>query len=106
MKNQAGSVTSYCTLQIYVGGKHVLQWFYITDLGEDTFILGYFWLHHFNPYIDWAKGQVEDGAVHLETPWLALWMKTHQKSVVRKIQEHHDLNPGDEILIVCKTHIA
>jgi hypothetical protein len=105
-KNQAGSVTSYCILQIYVGGKHVLQQFYITDLGEDTFILGYSWLHHFNPHIDWAKGQVKDGAVCLETPWLVLWMKTHQKSVVKHIQEHNGLDLGDEILVVHKTHIA
>jgi hypothetical protein len=96
----------YCVLWIYIGGEHTLQWFYITDLGEDTFIFGYPWLHHFNPCIDWTEGQVKDGAVHLETPWLALWMKTHQKSVVKRIQEHNDLDPGDEILVVHKMHIA
>jgi hypothetical protein len=33
-------------------------------------------------------------------------MKTHQKSMVRRIQEHNDLDLGDEILVVCKTHIT
>jgi hypothetical protein len=33
-------------------------------------------------------------------------MKTHQNSMVKRIQEHNDLNPGDEILVVHKTHIT
>jgi hypothetical protein len=104
--NQVGSVTFYCILQIYVGGKHVLQRFYIMNLGSDTFILGYPWLCHFNPCIDWAEGWIKDGAVQLETPWLALWMKMHQNLVVKQIQEHNELDLGDEILVVCKMHIA
>jgi hypothetical protein len=33
-------------------------------------------------------------------------MKTHQKSVVKRICESNDLDPGDEILVIHKTHIA
>jgi hypothetical protein len=52
-----------------VGGKDTLQWFYVTNLGKDHMLLGHPWLLEFNPCIDWAKGEVQDRGVWIETKW-------------------------------------
>jgi hypothetical protein len=103
-RNQAGSITSYCVLQVYTGWKQVLQRFYIMDLGEDQLILGYPWLCHFNPSINWAEGQLKDGTVHLDTMWFALTQKQRRNVIVQCIQEQNSLKQGDEILVITKTH--
>ena len=83
--NKAGAVTAYCLLRVIVGQqdadgkgkdakkKDAVSRFYITNLGEDRLILGYPWLQHFNPRIDWSEGSIAGGPVQLETPGLKLY---------------------------------
>jgi hypothetical protein len=68
-QNQAGTLTEYCTLCCLIGDKESLQHFYITNLGRDCILLGYPWLSEFNPQIDWTKGEVDGGKVHIKTKW-------------------------------------
>jgi hypothetical protein len=44
-----------------------MQRFYITNLGSDRIILGYPWLHAFNPYIDWPNCKLTGPKVKMET---------------------------------------
>jgi len=67
--NKAGAVTDYCILRIYTGQKNAASRFYITNLGDDRLILGYPWLRHFNPSVNWEEGIVKEAPVRLETPW-------------------------------------
>jgi hypothetical protein len=50
--NQSGSVRNFIDLLISRSIRKVTQQFYITNLGSDKIILGYLWLHTFNPNID------------------------------------------------------
>jgi len=41
--------------------------FFLTNLGNDQFILGYLFLKEFNPRIDWEKAWLLDGELEIET---------------------------------------
>jgi Reverse transcriptase (RNA-dependent DNA polymerase)/RNase H-like domain found in reverse transcriptase len=68
-QNQAGTLTEYCVLRCIVGDKDTLQQFYVTNLGKDRVLLGHPWLSEFNSRINWAKGEVQNGGVRIETKW-------------------------------------
>src|SRR6267142_3947284 len=57
-ENKQGKITQYCWLRIKRGDKEQWMRFFITDTGEDRFILGYPFLSTFNPQVDWSKGQI------------------------------------------------
>src|SRR6266850_2012163 len=57
-ENKRGKITQYCWLRIKRGNKEQQMRFFITDTGEDHFILGYPFLSAFNPQVDWSKGQI------------------------------------------------
>jgi hypothetical protein len=65
--NQSGSVKSFIDLLTNRGGRKVMQQFYITNLGSDKMILGYPWLHAFNPDIDWPNCKLIGLAIKMET---------------------------------------
>ncbi len=41
--------------------------FYLTSLGDDSFILGYPFLYAFNPNVDWRRAKLHGGPIQLET---------------------------------------
>jgi gag-polyprotein putative aspartyl protease len=55
-ENKKGKITHYCWLRIQKGTRDKLQRFFVTDLGQDRIILGYPFLYHFNPPVDWTAG--------------------------------------------------
>jgi hypothetical protein len=67
MYNQSGSVKSFIDLLINHGGRKVMQQFYVTNLGSDKMILGYLWLHAFNPDIDWPNCKLIGPAINMKT---------------------------------------
>jgi hypothetical protein len=58
--NKAGQITHECQLKLNYGGKELEQRFFVSDLGVDRALLGYPFLHEFNPKIDWTKGQLQE----------------------------------------------
>jgi hypothetical protein len=66
-QNQAEEITHCCVLKTKLGQKEKAQKFYITDLGKDWIILGYPWLHDYNPWINWTNGTVEGQPLHVST---------------------------------------
>ena len=85
--NKAGAVTEACILEVLHKGDQQLQRFYIMDLGFDRVLLGYPWLHGFNPQINWKKEGVE-GEVTLKTianAW-EKWKDLRRKALVASVQ--------------------
>jgi len=65
--NQSGSIKNFIDLLISCGGRKVMQQFYVTNLGLDKMILGYPWLHTFNPDIDWPSCNLVGPEIKMET---------------------------------------
>jgi hypothetical protein len=64
------------------GNKKISEHFYITNLGSDQIILGYPWLHTFNPAINWENCKLEGPAVCIET--LLYSHYPHLKELINK----------------------
>jgi hypothetical protein len=75
------------------------------NLGADWILLGYPWLHAFNPWIDWAKAKIEGGPVVLKEQgvWWHEWRQ--RRLAMKKAQENDAWEKGDE-LIICKTNFV
>jgi hypothetical protein len=54
-KNKQGMINAYINLKFTLKFK---EWFYVTGLGKQRIILGFPWLHKYNPIIDWKKGEI------------------------------------------------
>jgi len=65
--NRHGTIDRACNLLISRGNKKARQWFYVTNLGQDRFILGYPWFREFQPDIDWANGMLRGPTIQMET---------------------------------------
>ena len=58
-RNSAGDVTHAVNLTVdFLGHREELRT-EVTNLGENSLILGYTWLKKHNPSIDWEKGSVK-----------------------------------------------
>src|SRR5712691_9946752 len=64
--NQLGAIKYYCWLKVKTKRQTHRMRLYLTNLGKDTFILGYPFLRTFNPTIDWTKGQIKE-TLEIET---------------------------------------
>ena len=58
-QNSAGSITHAAELIVEFQGHHKKITAEVTDLGKNSFILGFSWLKRHNPDIDWTKGTVK-----------------------------------------------
>jgi len=65
--NKFRQITHYLNLLISYGAKKNTEHFYVTDLGTNHLILGYLWLHAFNPNIDWPNCKLIGPTVKIET---------------------------------------
>jgi hypothetical protein len=57
-ENKRGTINAYVNLEFSLGERKFKEWFYVTGLGKQRIILGFPWLHKYNPIIDWKKGEV------------------------------------------------
>jgi hypothetical protein len=58
MENKQGMINAYVNLEFTLGEQKFKECFYITGLGKQKIILGFPWLHKYNPIIDWKKGEI------------------------------------------------
>jgi hypothetical protein len=65
--NKAGSIMHYLDLLVTCGHKRNTECFYVTNLGTNRLILGYPWLHGFNPDIDWPNCKLLGLEVRIKT---------------------------------------
>ena len=57
--NKSGQILEAVDLTVNNNGEQVLHAFYVADIGQDDFILGYLFLEASNPDIDWRNGQID-----------------------------------------------
>jgi hypothetical protein len=57
-ENKRGTINAYVNLEFSLGEQKFKERFYVTGLGKQRIILGFPWLHKYNPIIDWKKGEV------------------------------------------------
>jgi hypothetical protein len=57
MENKQGTINAYVNLEFTLGEQKFKERFYVTGLGKQKIILGFPWLHKYNPIIDW-KGEI------------------------------------------------
>src|ERR1700730_13170266 len=60
-----GKLTEFLWLTVQLGGKQTLLSFLVAAIGGDHLILGYPFLHRFNPHIDWRRTQLLDGKIQI-----------------------------------------
>ena len=97
-ENKAGAVTKVCILDVQYQKGQQLQRFYITDLGFDWVLLGYPWLHEFNPHINWKEGEVQEEVTFktMTNAW-ERWRELRRTALVAQVQV--DLVTVDETVI-------
>jgi len=100
-------------LTVNNNGEQALHAFYVADIGQDDFILGYPFLEASNPNVDWQNGQI-DGFTTISTAkannWQPILRGTRQKETtpiwVRSIPGWEE---GDEVWLqtrIAKTTVA
>jgi hypothetical protein len=57
-ENKQGMINAYVNLEFKLGDQKFNKRFYVTGLGKQKIILGFPWLHKYNPIIDWKKGEI------------------------------------------------
>ena len=97
-ENKQGILTHYCLLRVKKGKEEDLQRFYITGLGGDRTILGYPWLHRFDPTIDWKQGRVLGAPIIIETLLLKWAREKEINRIVCKAHACTDWEEGDTII--------
>jgi hypothetical protein len=57
-ENKQGTINAYVNLKFKLGDWKFNKCFYVTGLRKQEIILGFPWLHKYNPIIDWKKGEI------------------------------------------------
>jgi hypothetical protein len=57
-ENKQGTINACINLEFSLGEQEFKERFYVTGLRKQRIILGFPWLHKYNPIIDWKKGEV------------------------------------------------
>ena len=98
--NGKGTLTHCTELLVSHNGKEEQQRFYIADLGTDQMILGFPWLHEWNPEIDWRKRVVKGGIISTRTIRVPKWAKIGLLSCqAQRIARSYQLGPEDAVYV-------
>jgi len=65
--NSTRHIKYFCWLKVKIRKHEKRMKFFLTNLGNNRFILGYPFLKEFNPRIDWEKAQLLDGKLEIKT---------------------------------------
>jgi Retroviral aspartyl protease len=75
-ENKQGTINAYVNLEFKLGDWKFNKCFYVTGLGKQRIILGFPWLHKYNPIIDWKKGEITFKPFQID--WRCLMEKDKQ----------------------------
>ena len=104
-ENKQGKLTHYCRLRVKYNEKEDLQNFYLTDLGKDRLILGFPFLHKFNPQVNWRKGVLKEGTVTIQSAMLKHVNKITSQLQLKALKQLGAPKEG-EALYLRKVNIA
>jgi Reverse transcriptase (RNA-dependent DNA polymerase) len=57
-ENKWGTINAYINLEFFLDKQKFKERFYVTGFGKQKIILGFPWLHKYNPIIDWKKEEI------------------------------------------------
>lgn len=57
--NSGGAIRQYTRLNLTIGDHRERLMFLVTDLGKSDMFLGFEWIEHHNPHVDWQKQDIE-----------------------------------------------
>src|SRR4029077_13684459 len=109
--NKAGQILEAVDLSVNNNGEKALHAFYVADIGQDDFILGYPFLEASNPDIDWRNGVV-NGFTTISTVKADNWrpvIKRSQTDTPAWVRAIPGWEKGDEIWLqtkISKTTVA
>jgi Reverse transcriptase (RNA-dependent DNA polymerase) len=87
MENKWGMINTYINLEFTLGDRKFKECFYVTSLGKQRIILGFPWLHKYNPIIDWKKGEITFKPFQIDWRCLMVKGKWIQMEQQPKIEE-------------------
>jgi len=111
--NKAGQILEAVDLTVNNNGEQALHAFYVADIGQDDFILGYPFLEASNPDIDWRNGRI-NGFTTISTAkannWRPILKGTRQiKATPIWVKSIPGWEEGDEVWLqtrIAKTTVA
>jgi hypothetical protein len=89
-ENKWGTINAYVNLEFTLGEQKFKEQFYVTGLGKQRIILGFPWLHKYNPIIDWKKGEITFKPFRIDWRRLTEKGKRIQQKQQPKIEEVAD----------------
>jgi len=106
--NKAGQILEAVDLMVNNNGEQALHAFYVADIGQDDFILGYPFLEASNPDVDWHNSRI-DGFTTISTVkannWQPIPKGTRQiETTPIWVQSISGWEEGDEVWL--QTRIA
>jgi hypothetical protein len=104
-ENKRGTINTYVNLEFSLGERKFKEQFYVTGLGEQKIIVGFPWLHKYNPIINWKKGEITFKPFRID--WRRLMKKGKQIQQEHKIKmkegfepksfKNYNLTPAEQI---------
>jgi hypothetical protein len=92
-ENKGGKINAYVNLEFTLGKRKFNERFYVTGLGKQKIILGFSWLHKYNPIINWKKGEItfklfQIGWRHLREK--GKWIQQEQQPKIEEVVDDEE----------------
>jgi hypothetical protein len=94
--NSSGIITHSVNLELQYAGKPQQFRFLVTDLGDDSIVLGYPFLAHNNPPLDWTTGRLF-GSKAARTSKAHLYAERATKARAKDLRLSNALDKLDEL---------
>jgi hypothetical protein len=93
MENKWGTINAYVNLEFTLGEQKFKERFYVIGLGKQKIILGFPWLHKYNPIIDWKKGEITFKPFQID--WRCLmekgkWIRQKQQPKIEEVADDEE----------------
>ena len=90
--NQAGKITHVVRLRLSIQDHTEVTTFAVTNTGNSDVIIGFDWLRHHNPSVNWTKGKIIFDRCPLEC-------KRKRLAAIWAEEDDEDLELGDRIFM-------
>jgi hypothetical protein len=91
MENKWGTINAYVNLKFTLCEQKLKEQFYVTGLGKQKIILGFPWLHKYNPIIDWKNRKITFKPFQID--WRRLmekgkWIRQEQQPKIEEVVDN------------------
>jgi hypothetical protein len=101
-ENKQGTINAYINLKFTLGKQKFKERFYVTGLGKQRIILGFPWLHKYNPIINWKKREITFKPFQID--WRCLiekgkWIQQEQQCKIEEVVDDKEMKNRTTILL-------